>query len=72
MKAQSYKVVEYLQKNNDSTAMEVAAATGLSKRMVDAIFSSAVVAGGFGERVAKESGYVLRLNRAGLSYKNVE
>lgn len=69
MKEQSYKVVQYLQKKNGSTAAEVAEALDLTKRLVDSIFSSAVVRGGLGERKTVNEKNLLILNEKGLKYE---
>lgn len=56
MKANTKIVVDYLQKmdGENLTAADVAAATGLEKRQVDGIFTSALQRKGFGVRVPAE------------------
>ena len=56
MKENSKKVLNYLKGINgaDVTAADVAEATGLEKRSVDGIFTSALQRKGYGVRVAAE------------------
>lgn len=56
MKNNTKLVVDYLQKmdGENLTAADVAAATGLEKRQVDGIFTSALQRKGFGVRVPAE------------------
>lgn len=70
------KVFDYLKKNKNVTAADVAEATGLTKRQVDGIFTSAISKKFLGSRVPaqvknKDGAYdnvnYLVLNDAGLA-----
>lgn len=56
MSTNSKMVFEFLKENNgiDMTAADVAEATGLEKRQIDGIFTSAIQRKGYGERVPAE------------------
>lgn len=69
MKDQSYKVLQYLQENNNQTANKVAEGLNMTKRLVDSIFSSAIVKNELGERVSVSNDILLSLNDKGLKYK---
>lgn len=68
MKEQSYKVLQYLQKHNRSTAKQVAEALEMEKRRVDSYFSAAIIQEGLGERDSSVSPSLLVLNDKGMKY----
>lgn len=68
MTANSYKILQYLQKNNGATAIEVAEATGIQKRLVDSYFSAAIIKADLGERDVSTTPARLILNAKGLAY----
>lgn len=67
MKANSYKILQYLKEHNGSTALEVAEATGIEKRFVDSYFSAAIVKEGMGERTDETPAHLI-INEKGIEY----
>ena len=68
MTANSYKILQYLQKHNKATAVEVAQATDIQKRLVDSYFSAAIVKAGLGNRETIGDSICLVLNSKGMAY----
>lgn len=68
MTENSYKILQYLQKNNGATAIEVSKETGIQKRLVDSYFSAGIAKNGYGERDLSFTPARLLLNEMGLKY----
>jgi len=69
MTENSYKILNYLKKNNPSTAKEVAAALEMEKRRVDSYFSAAIEGADLGYRDRSYTPSKLFLNEKGLAYE---
>lgn len=69
MTENSYKILNYLKKNNPSTAKEVAAALEMEKRRVDSYFSAAIEGADLGYRDRNHTPSKLFLNEKGLAYE---
>lgn len=68
MTVNSYKILQYLQKNNGATALEVAEALGIEKRLVDSYFSAGIKKNGLGDRDTTSTPAKLVLNDMGMKY----
>lgn len=68
MTVNSYKILQYLQKNNGATALEVAEALGIEKRLVDSYFSAGIKKNGLGDRDTTSTPAKLILNDMGMKY----
>lgn len=68
MTVNSYKILQYLQKNNGATALEVAEALGIEKRLVDSYFSAGIKKNGLGDRDTTFTPAKLVLNDMGMKY----
>jgi len=65
----SYKILNYLKKNNGSTAKEVSVALEIEKRRVDSCFSAAIEQAGLGARDRSVTPSRLVLNEKGMAYE---
>ena len=65
MTENSYKILQYLQKHNGATALEVAQALNMEKRLVDSYFSAGIIRNGLGMRDEKTTPAKLLLNELG-------
>lgn len=68
MTVNSYKILQYLQKNNGATALEVAEALEIEKRLVDSYFSAGIKKNGLGDRDTTSTPAKLILNDMGMKY----
>lgn len=69
MTENSYKILNYLKKNNPSTAKEIAAALQMEKRRVDSYFSAAIEGADLGYRDRNYTPSKLFLNKKGMEYE---
>lgn len=69
MTENSYKILNYLKKNNPSTAKDIAAALQMEKRRVDSYFSAAIEGAGLGYRDRNYTPSKLFLNEEGMEYE---
>ena len=68
MTVNSYKILQYLQKNNGATANQVSEALGIEKRLVDSYFSAGIKKNGLGDRDTSSIPAKLVLNDEGMKY----
>ena len=64
----SMKVLNYLKEHNGSTAVTVAEAINMQKRLVDSYFSAGIVKNNLGYRDRESTPSKLFLNEAGMNY----
>lgn len=69
MTENSYKILNFLKKNNPSTAKQVAAALNMEKRRVDSYFSAAIEGADLGFRDRTSTPSKLFLNDKGMNYE---
>lgn len=69
MSEKSYKILCYLKEHNGATALEVAKALDMQKRLVDSCFSATIVGQEYGYRDSAVLPSKLYLTQAGMNYQ---